>query len=96
MIEAMFKFVDKFLKWPPVINWRTTLAGIAALLAALADLAHAAATKTQPNWSDDWTAICGFFIGLMAKDHNTTGGSVSAVTGASGPPVSLIEEVKKI
>ena len=96
MIETIFKFVDKFLKWPPVINWRTTLGGLIALAGVFIDVGNAILTKKSPNWDIDLGLLGMFWTGLNAKDHSTTGGSVSAVTGASGPPVSLIEEVKKI
>jgi len=74
-----------------VINWKTTASGIASILGALADLAHAYGTGTMPHFEADFTALS-IGIGLIcAKDQNVTGGSVSNVDGATREaPVSII------
>jgi hypothetical protein len=53
-------------------NWKTTLTGIAAILAVVAKVL---ADPTSLNASDVGAVIAG--IGLLtAKDHNVTGGAV--------------------
>lgn len=58
-------------------NWKTTAAGAAAILGALADLA----TQASTNWDmtrlmADGTAIATGVGLLFAKDMNVTGGDV--------------------
>ncbi len=57
-------------------NWKTTLGGVAAVLGALTEIAHAFATGTAPNWEADFTAISAGVGLVFAKDENVTGGSV--------------------
>ena len=52
-------------------NWKTTLAGAAVVLAALADVATYAAKGTvSPNISTDLTAVLGG-LGLVAAKDST-------------------------
>jgi hypothetical protein len=89
-------FIGQFLKWPPVINYKTTSFGLAAIFGALADLMHGAATGTAPNWSADFSALVTGIGLIMAKDHNVTGGTISNVTGKPGVPISLIDVEKTL
>jgi hypothetical protein len=53
-------------------NWKTTLAGVAAILGALADVAHQASVGTfDPNHlMADWTAIVAGIGLIAARDAN--------------------------
>jgi hypothetical protein len=66
-----------------ITNWKTTLAGIVPILAALTDLATMASSS---SWNGDHLladlAALGTGIGLMlAKDVNFTGGGEQHVAG---------------
>jgi GH24 family phage-related lysozyme (muramidase) len=67
-------------------NWQTSLAGIVAGLAGIATQIPQLAP-----YAPTIGLISTFFIGIAAKDHNVTGGTVSNVTGAVGKPVSLVD-----
>lgn len=55
-----------------LVSWRTSLTGIGAILAAIADIIHSLAVGTPVNWNVDIPAIIGG-IGLMAaKDGNVS------------------------
>lgn len=59
-------------------NWKTSAAGAALMLGALADvLSYAGKGQLTPNLSADLTAIAGGIMGLVAKDANVTGGGTS-------------------
>lgn len=57
-------------------NWKTTAAGTAAMLSAIAG----ALVSYSKGVSIDWTSVLGgvymFWIGISAKDKEVTGGSV--------------------
>jgi hypothetical protein len=52
-------------------NWKTSLAGLGAILTALADVAHSLSTGAPINWSADLPAIVGGVGLLLAKDGST-------------------------
>lgn len=52
-------------------NWKTTVAGIAALVAVVAKMVNGGVPNTE-----DIAVIAAAAGLLMAKDHNVTGGSV--------------------
>lgn len=54
-------------------NWKTTIAGVMALLA----VASNAYTKGHLDFATDGPAIMAAIGLLVAKDHNVSGGSVS-------------------
>lgn len=49
-------------------NWKTTSAGLAAILVALADIIHP--VGGVPNLNGDIPAILAGIVGLFAKDFN--------------------------
>lgn len=58
-------------------NWKTTAAGIAVILPALADILNIAVGKVgSGSLTMDVTTIAGGLGLLFAKDGNVTGGSV--------------------
>jgi hypothetical protein len=68
-------------------NWKTTLSGLIAAASTGIGTAY-----PQYQWLTTWlTPIALGALGLSAKDGNVTGGTVSAVTGKAGKPVSLID-----
>lgn len=58
-------------------NWKTTLAGVSAILTAVAALLHDVSTGNYSNLVPEiGTIVAG--IGLLhAKDNNVTGGTIS-------------------
>lgn len=59
-------------------NWKTTLGGAGAILAALASLATMF-SKGQVDGNillTDFGVVAAGVTGLFAKDHNVTGGTV--------------------
>ena len=66
-------------------NWKTTSAGVGAILAALADFLTQVSTKgIDPNrlGADLMGIITGIGL-IMAKDGNVTGGTVPATPEAA-------------
>ena len=58
-------------------NWKTTSAGIAAILTGLTGLIHAANPDVPgPDLSTSMVSILGGLGLIFAKDGNVTGGSV--------------------
>lgn len=57
-------------------NWKTTLAGSAALLTALGSLLTHAAAGDYSTIGTDGAVILASLIGIFAKDANVTGGTV--------------------
>lgn len=53
-----------------VINWKTSSAGMAAILTAVADLLNAYVHKTVPNWGADMPAIIVGLGLIFSKDHD--------------------------
>lgn len=53
-------------------NWKTTLAGVAAVLA----IASKAVTAGHLDFATDGPALMAAIGLIMAKDHDVTGGSV--------------------
>ena len=51
-------------------NWKTTLSGIAALLAVAAKIANG-----EADWATDIPMVIAAVGLLMAKDHDVTGGT---------------------
>lgn len=68
----------------PPKNWIPQLSGAAAILGALAEIAHAYATNTLAavNWQVTFASFCGGIGLLFAKQHNVTGGAVMQETPA--------------
>ena len=69
-------------------NWKTTTAGLITMIAA--------GLSANPSFAP-YTTIIGMIsagmIGLLSKDKNVTGGTISAVDGTKlEEPVSLINE----
>lgn len=52
-------------------NWKTTSAGLAAILTAGADILHSVSTGQAINWNVDLPAILGGIGLLTAKDAST-------------------------
>ena len=75
-----------------LVNWRTTIGGIATALSAAGALLNSLSTG---NLSDILVAIPGILSGMTlmaAKDGNVTGGTKSAATGHKiTMPVSVID-----
>ena len=62
-------------------NWKTSAAGAALMLGAVADvLSYAGKGQLTPNLSADLAAIVGGIMGFAAKDANVTGGGTSNAT----------------
>lgn len=71
-------------------NWKTSAAGIAAILGALASLLTMF-SKGQIDGNvlmTDLGVISAGITGLFAKDSNVTGGTVDNKTGAAVPDTS--------
>lgn len=56
-------------------NWKTSLGGLGAILAALADISHGLAAGVPINWQADITGLIAGAGLLFAKDGNVTGGT---------------------
>ena len=76
----------------------TSSAGIGAILMAGLNVYHSLSTGTAPDANQVSvllqqipTILSGIGL-LFSKDWNRTGGSVSAITGVAGPPVSLVDK----
>jgi hypothetical protein len=52
-------------------NWKTSLAGLSAILTAVGDIAHSLSTNTPISWNVDVAAITGGIGLLLAKDSTT-------------------------
>lgn len=63
-------------------NWKTTSAGIAAILTAGGDIIHSISTGTPVNWNVDIPAIIGG-IGLIAAKDATTHSTITEVQAAT-------------
>lgn len=51
-------------------SWKTTLAGLALILGAAADVAHNLSTGQAPNYVSDYSALMAGIGLIHAKDHN--------------------------
>lgn len=63
-------FIQKLLG----VNWRTTAAGAASILGALADIAHSLSVGTKVNWDVDGIALVtgiGLINGKDKQVHST-------------------------
>jgi hypothetical protein len=73
----------------------TSIAGFGSLISAGLGVYHAVSIGSVPDQTEVSllfsSAISGIGL-LFAKDWNRTGGTVSAVTGAVGTPVSLVDK----
>jgi len=63
-------------------NWKTTLAGVSAILTALADIGHSLSVGYPINWAADMPAIIGGVGLILAKDA-TTHSTVEQVQAAT-------------
>jgi hypothetical protein len=63
-------------------NWKTTLAGVAAILTALGDIVHSLSTGTPVNYNVDIPAIIGG-IGLIAAKDSSTSSTQAQVDAAT-------------
>ena len=70
-----------------ITNWKTTLSGLVAAGAQ----GVAAAYPQYAILAHIVTGIALAALGVSAKDKDVTGGTVSAITGVAGKPVSLID-----
>jgi len=57
-----------------MLNWKTTLFGLLALLPPIID---AVTTVLPPKWAPILSAISGVIAFYFAKDKNVTGGTVA-------------------
>jgi hypothetical protein len=57
-------------------NWKTSAAGIAALLSAIAAVLHSYSASQPIDWNSFAMGCYLFYIGIFAKDANVTGGTV--------------------
>lgn len=72
-----------------IVSWKTSAAGLGAILTALADVAHSIGTGTAINWNVDIPAIIGGIGLLTAKDadvHSTQAQTQAATAVATGQP----------
>jgi hypothetical protein len=70
-------------------SWQTTLSGLITILAAGATTVP----QLQP-YAQVIALVSAGLTGVLAKDKNVTGGTVSAATGKVTPkPVSVIDEL---
>lgn len=93
---------------PQLASWRTTASGIVGILAGLSALCYALGAIFHSLATGAFGDLQGELPGLLvaggavangvgnifAKDAQVTGGSISAVTGAKGPAVSLVDVEK--
>jgi len=84
----------KFMNAVTSNPWTST-AGIGALIGAGLSVYHSISTGTAPDQGQVYLIFSTVLTGvglLFSKDWNRTGGSVSAVTGATGQPTSLVDK----
>lgn len=60
-----------------MVNWKTTVAGVLAILSAVFDVVMKLINGTPIDWNMAATAILAGIGLLTAKDHNVTGGTVN-------------------
>lgn len=66
-------------------SWKTTSAGMLAILAALSDiLGFAAQKQLTPHLMEDIGTIAAGLVGLFAKDASVTNSPISVASHASG------------
>jgi hypothetical protein len=61
------------ITWPPITNWRTTIIGVAMVVAGIMSLMHIQIQGVAVN-TDPWTLITGGIGFILAKDgvvHST-------------------------
>lgn len=76
-------------------SWITSVFGTGSLAGAVATVGVDLYNKTMPDAASMSLIFSSVMAGmglLQAKDKNVTGGTVSAITGAVGKPVSLIDK----
>ena len=76
-------------------SWITSLFGTGSIAGAIATVAIDIANKQMPDAASMSLIFSSAMAGmglLQAKDKNVTGGTVSAITGTIGKPVSLIDK----
>ncbi len=79
-----------------LINWRTTASAIPAAITAATTIYTALKSGQMPD-PEDWkllgASISPVLIGLMAKDSQVTGGTISAVDGLKkvSQPISVVD-----
>lgn len=56
-------------------NWKTSSAGIALILTAVAGILTSLSSGAPVDWGTAAAAIIGGIMGLMSKDHDVTGGT---------------------
>ena len=56
-------------------NWKTSSAGIALILTAVAGILTSLSSGAPVDWGTAVAAIIGGIMGLMSKDHDVTGGT---------------------
>lgn len=66
-------------KEQPMFNWKTTIAGVSAIFAAIGSLFTATGTIDLSHLSTVLPAVLAGLGLIFAKDHNVTGGTVAAV-----------------
>jgi hypothetical protein len=79
-------------------NWITSIFGVGTIGGALATIAfniYSKQTIDPASVSLLFTSVMTGFGLIQAKDKNVTGGTISNVTGLSGPPISLVEVEKQ-
>jgi hypothetical protein len=57
-------------------NWKTTAAGIAALLSSIAAVLHSYSAGQQIDWNAFMMGLYLCWVGVTAKDANVTGGTI--------------------
>ncbi len=69
-------------------SWRTTVAGVGAILGGIADIMICYATDTQPHWQADMAAFWTGMVGILSKDKTVSnaGNPVPARKVAPEPP----------
>lgn len=63
-------------------NWKTTVAGLATILGALADILHGVSAGSKVDWQVDGAAIVAG-IGLIAAKDSTTHSTTDQVEAAT-------------
>lgn len=56
-------------------SWKTTSAGIALILTAVAGVLTSISAGTTVDWGTAVAAVIGGIMGILSKDHDVTGGS---------------------
>lgn len=62
-------------------NWKTTMLGASAILGAIAHTLNGVATGDLSTLGTDLLIMIAGLQGLVAKDNNVTGGTVSNLSG---------------